>query len=201
VVPADYEAIINWGDGSIGNGVIRGSNGSFQVYGSHKYSAGTTYPVDVTVNSVINSNTGYAWSIAKLSGVPTHQPPFAQSHITGQIGNPGFGSGFLDEEVTLFNSGNIASGPISLIFYLSDTPDTEPISSGAIPLKVGSNSTYNAVSIPAHSAIEGAVSDIIVPSGVPTAGRYIIMQVITSDPIGSHMDYPRAFADPDPLIE
>jgi len=66
---------------------------------------------------------------------------------------------------------------------------------------VGNGSTYNTVSIPAGEAIEGSVSGIVLPTGAVTRGKYIIMQVITSDPIGTHMDYPRAFADPDPLIE
>jgi uncharacterized repeat protein (TIGR03803 family) len=198
VIAADYQAIINWGDGSVGKGIIRGSNGSFMVYGQHKYAAGTTYPVDVTVNSLINSNSGYAWSIAQLTGVPTRQPPFAQSHISGQIGNPGFNGLDLDEEVVLVNSGNIASGPIALRFYLSSTTT---IDASAIPLAVGKGSTYNTPSIAPGSAIQGSVSDITLPANAVTRGKYIIMQVITSDPIGNHMDYPRTFADPYPLIE
>ena len=175
VIAAYYGAIINWGDGSVSEinlsgtsapeGSIRGANGSFQVYGKHQYTGGTTYPIDVTVKSLINSNTGYAWSTATLSGVPTHQPPFAQSHITGQIGNPGYGSGYLNEEVTLVNSGNIASGPLSLVFYLSDTSNTQPISSNAVALRVGGNSSYKTDSIPAGHAIEGSVSKIILPPG------------------------------------
>ncbi len=201
-VPGSYGATINWGDGSVGQGVIRGSNGSFQVYGKHQYTAGTSYPVDVTVNLLTNTaNSGYAWSLAKLSGVPAHQPPFAQSHIVGELGNPGFGSGFLDEEVTLFNSGNLPSGPVTLKFYLSPTSAVSPLSASAIPLQVGKNSSYTTVSIPAGQAISGSVSDLLIPSGAVTHGHFLIMQVITSDPIGSHMDYPRAFADPDPLIE
>jgi uncharacterized repeat protein (TIGR03803 family) len=194
-----YHAVINWGDGVVGTGTIAGSNASFQVYGAHKYTAGTTYPVDVTITSLADpTQSGYAWSIAKLTGVPTHQPPFAQSHIVGELGNPGFGSGYLDEEVTLFNSGNLASGPITLEFYLSPTTS---LGSSAILLQVGKGTTYNTVSIPAGNAISGAVSDIIVPAGVTSRGKYLIMKVITSDPIGSYMDYPRTFADPNPLIE
>jgi hypothetical protein len=196
----DYTAIINWGDGSIGHGVIHGSGGNFTVYGTHRYAAGTTYPVDISVVSADNDS-AHAWSVATLSGVPTHQPPFAQSHVTGQIGNPGFNGDFLDEEVTLFNSGNLPSGPVALKFYLSPTSDTQPISSAAIALAVAKRATYNTPSIPAAQAIEGSVSEITVPSNVTTRGKYIIMQVITNDPIANHMDYPHAFADPFPLVE
>ncbi len=157
--------------------------------------------MDVTVRSLINGDSGYAWSTAKLSGVPTRQPPFAQSHVNGQIGNPGYNGNYIDEEVTLFNSGNLPSGPISLKFYLSPDANTQPISSAAIPLSVANRSTYNTPSIPAGSAIEGSVSQIALPTNVISRGKYIIMQVITSDPVANHMDYPRAFADPFPLID
>ena len=132
--------------------------------------------------------------------MPTHQPPYSQSHIIAvQLSNAGFGPGFLDEEVTLFNSGNLPSGPVELKFYLSPTNATDPISSSAIPLNVGKNSTYNTLSIAPGASIFGLVSDIILPSNRVISGKYIIMRVITSDPIAIHMDYPHAIADPNPL--
>ncbi|HEX4086522.1 MAG TPA: choice-of-anchor tandem repeat GloVer-containing protein [Chthoniobacteraceae bacterium] len=201
VGPSNYSATINWGDGNVTAGSIRGSNGNFNVYGAHKYAFGVTYPVDVTVNSNSSNASSYAWSIASLTGIATRQPPFAQSHIVGEIGNPGYGNGYLDEEVTLFNSGNIASGPITLEFFISPTASTDPIDASAVQLAIGKGSTYNAVSIPANSAITGSVSEIVLPAGTTSAGQYIIMKVITSDPIGNHMNYSRAFADPNPLIE
>jgi uncharacterized repeat protein (TIGR03803 family) len=202
--PGDYQATINWGDGSVtlGNGVVHGGNGTFEVYGKHTYAAGTTYPVDVTITNEQNpANSTYAWSSVTLSGVGTRQPPFSQSHIVAQIGNPGFNGLDVDEEVTLFNSGNLPSGNVTLKFYLSSTPDTDPISSNAIPLTIGGASSYTTPSIPVGNAIEGSVSDILLPSTVTSQGKYLIMQVITSDPIGSHMDYPRVVLDPNPLLE
>jgi uncharacterized repeat protein (TIGR03803 family) len=201
-VASDYTATINWGDGVIGIGTIRESNGSFEVLGKHQYVAGTFYPVDVTISfSGGAAGSGYAWSAAHLSGVAAHQPPFAQSHITGQIGNPGFNGDFLDEEVTLVNSGNLSSGPISLQFYLSPTDATQPIDPSAIPLSVSGHATYNTPSIGPGGSLEGSVSNITLPSNVQTQGKWIIMQVITNDPIANHMDYPHAFADPSPLLE
>jgi uncharacterized repeat protein (TIGR03803 family) len=199
----DYAPTINWGDGVITTGTVRGANGNFQVYGEHRYSVGNTYPVDVTIQSNTDAaQSGYAWSIANVTGVPTHQAPFAQSHVVAQISNPGFGAGFFDEQVTLLNTGNVATGPITLRFYIGTTPGTDAASLAAdIPLQIGKGYTYQAVSIPAGSAISGAVSDIIRPAGVITRNHYLIMQVITSDPVGSHMTYPRAFADSSPLID
>jgi uncharacterized repeat protein (TIGR03803 family) len=199
---ADYEAIINWGDGTVSLGSVTGANGAYSIYGRHQYTGGTTYPVDVTVQSLQNlNNTAHAWTVAKLTGVPPRQPPFAQSHLTGQIGNPGFDGLYLSEEVALVNSGNIASGPVSLKFYISPTSSVSPISSSAIALSVAGNSTYNTPSIPAGQSIQGSVSKITLPNNINSRGMYIIMQVITSDPIGNHMVYPRAFADSYPLIE
>jgi uncharacterized repeat protein (TIGR03803 family) len=197
-----YSASINWGDGAVTAGTITGGNGSFQVYGKHKYTQGTTYPVDVTIGSLADSThrSGYAWSNATLTGVATRQPPFAQSHIIGELGNPGFGNGvaFIDEEVTLFNSGNLASGPVTLRFYLSGNSNATV--SGDTLLPIGKGFTYTTVSIAAGQAISGSVSDIALPTG-GARGKFLKVQVITSDPIANHMDYPRIFVDPNPLID
>jgi hypothetical protein len=99
------------------------------------------------------------------------------------------------------NSGNLPTGPVSLKFYLSPTSIVSPISSSAIPLAVDGGSSYNTPSIPANSAIQGSVSKITLPKTGSTAGKYIIMQVIWSDPIANHMNYPKAFSDPYPLLE
>lgn len=199
---SDYEGIINWGDGSITLGTVTGANGSYSVYGRHQYTGGTTYPVDVTVQALQNgADYAHAWSIAKLTGVPAHQPPFAQSHLTGQVGNPGFDGLYLSEEVALVNSGDVPSGPVSLKFYLSPTSSVSPISASAIPLSVAGGSTYNTPSIPPNSSIQGSVSKITLPNNVSSQGKYIIMQIIWSDPIANHMDYPKATSDPYPLIE
>jgi len=201
VVASDYTASINWGDGSVGSGIIRGFGSNYQIYGVHRYAAGTLYPVDFTVTDQQNGATAYGWSVAQLTGVPTRQPPYSQSHITGEIGNPGFNGDFLSEEVTLVNSGNLPSGPIALKFFLSPNANTDPIDASAIQLRVGKGGTYNTPSILAGSALEGSVSPITLPANAVTRGKFIIMQVITSDPIAIHMAYPHAFADPYPLIE
>ena len=205
VVPADYLSNINWGDGAITAGTIKGAAGNFQIYGKHQYAAGTTYPIDVTVHSAITSGSGFAWSTATLSGVPIRQPPFSQSHINATLGNPGYGRGYINEEITLQNSGNIASGPVTLYFYLSDTNlsdagENPAIPAGAIRLKVGKYDGYQTISIPPGSYIQGSVSNIILPAGVPFDGKYILMQVVTSDPLAGHMDYPHVISAQYPLL-
>jgi len=186
----------------VSDGIVKGANGSYSIYGTHRYKGGNSYPVDVIVQSLENAaNSAHAWGIAKVNGVPVRQPPFPQSHITGQIGNPGFDGLYLSEEVALVNSGSLPTGPVRLRFYLSPTSSVSPISSSAIPLSVAGGATYNTPSIPANSAIQGSVSKITLPTNASSAGKYIIMQVIWSDPIATHMDYPKAFSDPYPLLE
>ena len=194
-------ASINWGDGVVDDGTILGSKGSFQVYGHHRYSKGSTYPVDVTITSLADpTQSGYAWSIAKLTGVPTQQPPFPQPHIIGELTNAGYGPGFLDEQVILFNSGVLPSGPVTLTFYASPTNATNPIDSSAVLLQVGKNFTYTSASIPPGGEISGVVSEIFLPSNIQSSGKYLIMSVSTADPLSSHMPYAHAFADPNPLL-
>jgi len=50
-----YTATINWGDNTSSAGTITGGGGSFNVTGSHIYSAAGTYPVTVTITSVSTS--------------------------------------------------------------------------------------------------------------------------------------------------
>ncbi len=44
-----YQATIDWGDGTLTNGVVTGSNGSFAVLGDHTYTAGSDAPLPVTI--------------------------------------------------------------------------------------------------------------------------------------------------------
>ena len=195
----NYKATINWGDGTVTSGIVRGSNGSFQVYGKHKYTAGTTYPVDgIAIQSNLKQRQRICLERRAIDRSPhATSRPSRNRTSSGELGNPGFGDGFIDEEVTLFNSGNLASGQISLEFFLSDN---QSVPTGAVPLQVGNGTSYTTTSIPANGAISGAVSDIIILSGTVTRGKFLLMRVITSDPLGNHMPHAIDFADPNPLI-
>ncbi len=50
-----YTATINWGDGNSSAGTVAGAGGNFTVTGNHAYTAGGSYPVAVTINSVGNN--------------------------------------------------------------------------------------------------------------------------------------------------
>lgn len=76
-VTADkYSATIDWGDGGSSTGSITGSAGSFQVAGTHTYSAPGSYTVTVTIADVNDaSNNATVTDTALIAaGSPTGKP-------------------------------------------------------------------------------------------------------------------------------
>jgi len=70
--PAAYSATINWGDGTTSPGTIAGGNGTFNVTGSHAYTAGGTYPVAVTITSVgTNQGSSTVNDTAAITAAPS----------------------------------------------------------------------------------------------------------------------------------
>src|SRR5262249_42803862 len=62
---ADFVATIDWGDGSLPTvGTVTGSQGVFSVTGSHSYSAGGEYSVEVTLTDADGSATASTVSTA-----------------------------------------------------------------------------------------------------------------------------------------
>ena len=56
---SDYSATIDWGDGTTTTGVVRGSDGSYSVTGSHTYVTPMIYTVTVTVSDAGGGATFY----------------------------------------------------------------------------------------------------------------------------------------------
>lgn len=52
---SDFEATIDWGDGDDSTGVVTGSNGIFDIYGSHTYSTPGVFDVSAVANDVDGS--------------------------------------------------------------------------------------------------------------------------------------------------
>ncbi len=66
--PNQYTAAINWGDGQVAAGTLKGSSGGgyFQVVGSHTYYTPGSFSVVVTVNALKtggSSSTSYVVAI------------------------------------------------------------------------------------------------------------------------------------------
>ncbi len=66
---ADFVVSINWGDGSVTPGLVGGSNGSFNVGGSHIYHQAGNYPITLTVTPS-GANGSSSQSTAIVSGAP-----------------------------------------------------------------------------------------------------------------------------------
>ncbi len=64
---SSYTATIDWGDGSATSvGTVAGSNGLFTISGTHTYSAGGIYPINVSIG-VTDGRVAYLASLAQVS--------------------------------------------------------------------------------------------------------------------------------------
>ncbi len=94
----EYDATIDWGDGSpIDMGMITGSGGNFTVNGTHMYADEGTYSVTVTITDIDNtSNNATANSTARVgdapltSRCPTPAPPPASGSTAPPISTNAF---------------------------------------------------------------------------------------------------------------
>jgi hypothetical protein len=126
---SEYEATIEWGDGSKSTGTVSGSGGSFAVSGEHTYADEGSYTVTVKITDVDNSsNSATATSSAKVadaalsaSGVSTTSP----QAFSGTVAN------FTDA-----NSGSTTADFTATI----DWGDGSPTSSGTVS---GSGGSYS----------------------------------------------------------
>jgi hypothetical protein len=69
----DFTASIDWSDGTTSTGTITGSNGSFDVYGTHTYTDAGSFPVNVTIEDV-GGGSATDSSTATISGSVSAQP-------------------------------------------------------------------------------------------------------------------------------
>lgn len=148
--PSAYAATIDWGDGSNSVGTITGGNGRFNVAGSHSYANGGTYPVSVTITSVVtNQGSSTVNDSATITSPPTSvvtgTPPSlggTTAAFTGSV-NPGGLS-----TTALFQYGldpkYTGGGPV---LYSQSTP----------PQTVGSDFTTHTVSALASGLVPNAL--------------------------------------------
>jgi PKD repeat protein len=70
-VPADFTAIIDWGDATTTAGTVAGGGGSFSVSGTHTYAAPGTFTVSVTLtDDAPGTATATATSTANVEAAP-----------------------------------------------------------------------------------------------------------------------------------
>ncbi len=66
--PGNFQATIDWGDGTFTPGVVSGGSGSFSVNGSHTYEDSGPFPVSVNIFDRIGGATANVSGTATLSG-------------------------------------------------------------------------------------------------------------------------------------
>jgi streptogramin lyase len=75
---ANFDALINWGDGTVSTSDVVGSDGQFSVTGSHTYEYAVTYNVTVTIfnaaGSISTPLTLSAQPAITVTGLPINEP-------------------------------------------------------------------------------------------------------------------------------
>ncbi len=190
----DYRASINWGDGQVSPGTIRPTAAGFNVGGSHKYAADGPYSINTVVTKIAPAIQATGWSSVEVSGVAKLLPPFAQSHIVGQLSNVSKNAqtSSLSSGIYIVNSGNLTTKNVTVNFYLSD--DAALNKPGDLALKVGTANSLAVGPIAPDRFVSGTISNLIYPAGTTTSGKYLLMELVNPDPIGLLETYDRVFS-------
>ena len=117
-----YTTMINWGDGNSSAGTISGSGGSFNVTGSHTYTAVGTHPISVTITSV-----GTTLGSATVADSATVAPPTAPV-VTGLSPSSGPTAGGTSVTMT----GNNLTGATAVKFGPNGATNVHVVNSGQI---------------------------------------------------------------------
>lgn len=217
VKPTDFSASVDWGDGErTADATIRQVGaGRFGVFATHKYTDPETFSVMVKVTRAAFSTN--AWSTVKMSGFKSQRylPPFDKANLTNQwspsvVVNGQQVSGLPTKKTTgsqtsisgyffLLNGGSKTAKSPKLKFYLSTDDTLVREGNGADTLlKVGPASS-KMTQIPLKSLPPGAGGTLAIanangvnlaiqlPTNETGAGKYLITDVVYSDPITDNM--------------
>ena len=217
VKPTDFAAVVDWGDGqrTTGSTIRQVGIGRFGVFATHKYADAETYSVMVKVTRAAFSAS--AWSTVKMSGAASQRylPPFDKANLTSQwspsvvvggqqvsgvptkktVGSQTTVTGYF----FLINGGSKSAKAPKLKFYLSTDPTLVREGNGADTLlRVGPPSS-TMTQIPLKTLKPGAGGTIPIlnsngvnlavqlPKNETGAGKYLITDVVYSDPITDNM--------------
>jgi cyclophilin family peptidyl-prolyl cis-trans isomerase len=202
---ADYVATIDWGDGVNTHGVVvRAPTGAFYVRGTHAYKDSQTYAIAVRIHKkeTLATADAIAWSSAFLQfKSPQYLPPFPQIHIVAAW-NSGPTKAFVkpitgtfnpaDLEVqfsgnfAVFNSGNRTLGSGKIRYWLSDDAVLQTTGAGAdTRLKVNGFTELSLTGLTPGNGGSGNFT-IALPKGQSGGGRYLLAELVYSDPIADH---------------
>jgi len=218
---SDYLATIDWGDGILSSGaIVKAAPGRFAVRGSHTYRDPETYPLSIRIHPrAAADETGDAvtWSTLNVSGftAPPHLPPFPVVNLRaawrlGPDQGEGIDKGVLSGLVNPYvpanlavqlrglleigNSGNKTSSSTVVRSYLSTNATLEKTGTNADPRLVINGFPEVTVGTLAPGAIvnTGATPWVInLPRGESGGGKYLLTEVVYSDPIVDANDVPK----------
>lgn len=197
--PADYSAAVDWGDGTSAKGVIsKAGDGSFVVRGTHTYKDAEPFAISVRIRKGTSGGSdAYAWSTANVFGFTPaqHLPPFPVAHLVGAWNSgpaksatnaftgatPNFStiSTKLAGAFVVINSGRKTS-PISKIRYWLSTNTT--VEAGDTPLLANGLPEIIVSPFTSGSGGQGQFT-IALPKGQSGGGKYLLGQLVYSDPI------------------
>jgi cyclophilin family peptidyl-prolyl cis-trans isomerase len=225
-VPGAYLASIDWGDGTLGKGVIsRGGGGTMVVRGTHKYRDSERYSIGVRIHRVAEATTAndaFAWASANLKFTTTpHLPPFPQPRVTAawlpinappQITKTSTGLPGPNQQVNLIgtyiiiNSGNRAIPQAIFRYWLSDdttlnAPSTTP--DKQLEVKLASSNTFVRQLFLGRFAPDASTGGIgltlKLPKGVSGGRKYLLSEIVYGDALTDGQASPKVFAN-GPLI-
>ncbi len=198
--PTDYTATVDWGDGVTTKGVVAKVATGFVVRGTHVYKDTEPFAISVRIHKAGTAPTAdaYAWSTANVFGfaAPQHLPPFPMAHLLGawnsgptkQI-NAGITGTTIPDATKLkevftgafivLNSGTKTSPAAKLRYWLSD--DTI-VDGNDTPLLTNGLSVIDVSPFAAGLGGTGQFT-IALPNAVTGVGKYLLGQLIYSDPI------------------
>jgi hypothetical protein len=160
--PADYSALINWGDGQPSTlVVITGSAPSYEVAGSHTYAHSGTYPITITITNLVNGQSAVATGTVRVNVLPIS--------VSGML-NPASDTGVSNHDaITSINQPNFLGttrpGAVVQLF-------AQAVGPGNTPMLVGQTTA-------------DALGDWSITTTPLADGSYIITVTATDVPMGS----------------
>jgi cyclophilin family peptidyl-prolyl cis-trans isomerase len=206
--PRDYSIVIDWGDGQRTPGSVRQvAADRFAVFGTHRYLDAESFSTAIHIRREGSNEEAIAWGRIEMTGFrgPEHLPPFSKANITSlwsEAPTKIYRGAATDLVGTLFliNGGDKETGKWKLRFWISNDNTLDPtidkrvkvgplarqlpeIALNSLPPGGGGNLGLK--------PFQGGDFTLRLPAGETGAGKYVIAELVYSDPITDHMKVPK----------
>ncbi|RPI46027.1 MAG: hypothetical protein EHM59_08575, partial [Betaproteobacteria bacterium] len=182
---ADYQAVIDWGDGSSSDGTVVGADGSFTVLGEHLYERYGAYPLRVTLTDKSGASvTASGQAASAATGVLRYAVEVDTSSLAGSDGlirlqfNPGRGTGLEATAVVEGFGGGVLLGSEMFEGDVSGSLATGLMLTNTAPLNQYNEAIRFGDSISFTLALTGPALD---PAAFSLLGSSFALQLLRSD--------------------